>query len=198
MNMVEVLNHAVGYLEQISTCEAVLTVDVDSTLIAALEAEASIIEAEMSSLDQAIKDMTTKIGSQFSDLRSLPYRLHSVFIHRGAVNSGHYWIYIYDFSLAIWRKYNDGYVTEVKNVEEIFEQEDSPRPATPYFLVYVKDELKDVIVNAVVREVGMKSEPAPEDVEMVEAEQSGASEELTQWARGIDGKELPEHAGIDW
>lgn len=97
--------------------------------------------------------MNTSINSQFTDLRELPYRLHSVFIHRGYVSSGHYWIYIYDFAKATWRKYNDGYVTEVKDTREIFDRDPADRPATPYFLVYVKDELKHMLVNSVCRDI---------------------------------------------
>lgn len=89
-----------------------------------------------------------------------PYRLQSVFIHRGFHNSGHYWIYIYDFTKQLWRKYNDGYVTEIKDTKEIFEQEPGDRPATPYFLVYVKDESKEGLVDSVCRNV---IEPPPEE-----------------------------------
>ena len=101
-------------------------------------------------MEAEIKNLTSNIQSQFTDLRSLPYRLQSAFIHRGSVSFGHYWIYIYDFTKDVWRKYNDGYVTEVKNREEIFEQE-AYNPATPYFLVYVKDEAKDELVEPVCR-----------------------------------------------
>ena len=59
----------------------------------------------------------------------------------------------------MWRKYNDGYVTEVKNESEIFEQESS-NPATPYFLVYVRDDAKDRLVEPVCRILS-------EDAEMV-------------------------------
>ena len=100
-----------------------------------------------------IKTITANIATQFVDLRSLPYRLHSVFIHRGGVSSGHYWIYIFDFDRHIWRKYNDGYVTEVTDLKEIYTQEENTRPATPYFLVYVKDDLKERLVDAVCRDV---------------------------------------------
>ena len=61
----------------------------------------------------------------------------------------------------MWRKYNDGYVTEVTDTSEIFVQEPGDRPATPYFLVYVKDELKEVLVDAVCREP-VEPEPEPE------------------------------------
>jgi len=106
----------------------------------------------LADVEGEIKNLTSNIQSQFSDLRSLPYRLQSIFIHRGSVSFGHYWIYIYDFTKEIWRKYNDGYVTDVKNREEIFEQE-VYNPATPYFLVYVKDEAKDELVEPVCRQL---------------------------------------------
>lgn len=117
----------------------------------------------LTEINTEIKDLTANINSQFADLHELPYRLHSVFIHRGSVSFGHYWIYIYDFAKEIWRKYNDGYVTEVKDREEIFEQE-TYNPATPYFLIYVKDEAKDDLVDPVCRHIPEISEEPLHDM----------------------------------
>lgn len=114
----------------------------------------------MSALELQIRDLKSQIASQFSDLQKIPYRLHSVFIHRGYHNSGHYWIYIYDFAKQVWRNYNDGYVNEVTDTKEIFEQEPGDRPATPYFLVYVMDKSKEDLVDSLCREV---VEPPPEE-----------------------------------
>ena len=121
-----------------------------------------------------IRDLKSHIASQFNDLQRIPYRLQSVFIHRGFHNSGHYWIYIYDFTKQLWRKYNDGYVTEIKDTKEIFEQEPGDRPATPYFLVYVKDESKEELVDSVCRVV---VEPPPvEQQDIVMEDYSQAQE----------------------
>lgn len=49
-------------------------------------------------------------------------------------------------------------MTEIKDTKEIFEQEPGDRPATPYFLVYVKDESKEDLVDSVCRNV---VEPPP-------------------------------------
>ena len=114
----------------------------------------------MSALESQIRDLKSQIADQFNDLQKIPYRLHSVFIHRGYHNSGHYWIYIYDFAKQVWRNYNDGYVTEVKDTKDIFEQEPGNRPATPYFLVYVKDKSKEDLVDSLCRDV---VEPPPEE-----------------------------------
>ena len=114
-----------------------------------------------------IKTLNTNISSQFNDLRSVPYRLHSVFIHRGYVSSGHYWIFIYDFAKEIWRNYNDGYVTEVKDTREIFERDSETRPSTPYFLVYIKDDLKGTLVDSVCRNI-QDPPKSSQDTEMVD------------------------------
>lgn len=60
----------------------------------------------------------------------------------------------------MWRKYNDESVSAVTDISQIFEQEPGDRPATPYFLVYVRDELKDELVDPVCRDI--KEEPQPE------------------------------------
>jgi len=102
----------------------------------------------------SMKTLQTNITSQFTDLRRHPYRLHSVFVHRGFVNSGHYWIYIYDFKKEIWRKYNDGYVDEVVNTNDIFEQPPTAgNPPTAYYLTYVKDTEKEALVESVIRDI---------------------------------------------
>lgn len=74
-------------------------------------------------------------------------------MHRGSVSFGHYWIYIYDFNRDIWRKYNDEYVTEVQNLDEIFKSNDPANPPTPYFLVYINDKMKDRLVDPVCRDL---------------------------------------------
>lgn len=136
-------------------------------------------------IDDQMKTLSTQIHSQFNDLRAIPYRLHSVFIHRGFVSSGHYWIYIYDFSKKIWRKYNDGYVTEVKDVKEIFEQDPEPRPSTPYFLVYIKDTSKDVLVDPVCRDILEPTQDprGSQDIEMLDIFDSSHLPELVDTQR---------------
>ena len=119
-------------------------------------------------IDSQVNDLKSNISSQFNDrgYQKFPYRLQSVFIHRGFHNSGHYWIYIYDFAKEQWRKYNDGYVTEVKDATEIFFQEPGERPATPYFLVYVKEDLIERLVDPVCRNPIMELPKEAHDVEM--------------------------------
>lgn len=63
--------------------------------------ELADIDEEKKQLHQKLRDLREKIP------KTVPYRLHSVFVHRGTANSGHYFVFIYDFKRGIWRKYND-------------------------------------------------------------------------------------------
>ena len=135
-------------------------ITIPPSLAQRLEAAAASAATAREQLAQRTAALRTQVASQFADRRTLPYRLHSVFIHRGLATSGHYWIYIYDFARRVWRKYNDGYVSEVTDVREIFETEAGVRPATSSFLVYVKEGLEPELTDAVCREVEARPEPA--------------------------------------
>lgn len=135
-------------------------VPVKSELIPELNQLSQIARAELTYIDQEIKDIQTMISSQFADYKHLAYRLYAVFVHHGSVEFGHYYIYIFDFERNVWRKYNDNYVTEVHDLDEIYMNQDRQNPPTPYFLVYVNDSLKDRLVSPLCREI---LESAPED-----------------------------------
>ncbi|KAL3461408.1 hypothetical protein BJX64DRAFT_261027 [Aspergillus heterothallicus] len=128
-------------------------IDVDPQLLPELDRLSQAARDETERLEREIKNTQTMISSQFVDYKHLPYRLYAVFVHHGSVEFGHYYIYIFDFERNVWRKYNDTYVTEVSNLDEIFKSEDRHNPPTPYFLVYVNDQIKDRLVSPVCREI---------------------------------------------
>ena len=184
MDIPAVLDALQGYLRQLSSLNQEDTVEFRPTLIQELEVAADAAKKESdgklppfrkwgdvadncAAVEEKIKDLSSNIASQFNDLQQIPYRLQSVFVHRGFHNSGHYWIYIYDFVKKMWRKYNDGYVTEVTDTNEIFVQEPGDRPATPYFLVYVKDQAKELLVDSVCRKP-VEPPPPPEQDTIME------------------------------
>jgi ubiquitin carboxyl-terminal hydrolase 25 len=112
-------------------------------------------------IDNEIEALKSRIKQQFTDRRNFGYRLHSVFIHRGAsckikanpgdVLHGHYWIYIYDFDQNRWFKYNDEQVTEVD--EKVVYADDSSEGAGPYFITYVKEDMSSELVEVVKRDL---------------------------------------------
>ncbi|KAL9590508.1 MAG: hypothetical protein Q9203_000685 [Teloschistes exilis] len=123
--------------------------------IAEIAKAAAATRQELTAVNQRIKDVTSFISSQFADdgFRRLAYRLQSVFIHIGSASYGHYWIYVRDFKRNLWRKYNDESVSAVTDISTIFDLEPGDRPPTPYFLVYVKDDQKDELVDPVCRDI---------------------------------------------
>ncbi|KAI5842390.1 hypothetical protein DFP73DRAFT_479904, partial [Morchella snyderi] len=129
--------------------------EINPTVLAELEERSKAMRRELEALEQDIKDRESRINSQFTDMHKHGYRIHSVFIHRGSATFGHYWIYIYDYQKKVFRKYNDGYVTEVSNVSEVFTHDSNNNPPTPYFLVFVKEEECTTLMEAVRREIIM-------------------------------------------
>ena len=156
----------------------------DESVLEELERYADQVTREIQSIEGAMGGILQRIERHFDDFRSLPYRLAAVFIHRGTATFGHYWIYIFDFHRQIWRKYNDGYVTEVQDLSEVFgpqgasgygdaqssyyhHDQQQPQqgysyhhsyPPTPYYLVYVKDEIKHSLIDPVCRDVEVEIE----------------------------------------
>lgn len=97
------------------------------------------VNLELSTLYNEINQLQNKIDHQFDDFKKIAYSLFAVFIHRGEASYGHYWVYIKDHNKnGIWRKYNDESVIEVPQ-EEVFNFTEG-NTATPYFLVYVRQE----------------------------------------------------------
>ncbi|KAJ5679680.1 hypothetical protein N7462_007924 [Penicillium macrosclerotiorum] len=140
-------------LEDISSIEDDDTLEVKPELLNELNQLSEMVDTELKFIDQEIESTQKMISNQFVGFQKLPYRLYAVFVHHGSVSFGHYWIYIYDFRKDIWRKYNDEYVTEVQNLDEIFKNTDTQNPPTPYFLVYLHDEIKDRLVDPVCRDI---------------------------------------------
>ncbi|KFY29587.1 hypothetical protein V494_08632 [Pseudogymnoascus sp. VKM F-4513 (FW-928)] len=148
-------------------------VGINPDLAGALEERANEISNELEAISKELSSLKLKLQEQFTDLRKHRYRLQAVFIHRGTNAFGHYWIYIYDFAHDIWREYNDERVSIVEDRTRIFGQA-STGGATPYYLVYVRDEDKNDIVDAVCREL---HEEAP----------AGAGEVVQVWDNGQVG-----------
>ena len=110
--------------------------------------------------DREINKVSQDIHTHYKHMKSVPYRLYALCMHRGNVGFGHYWIYINDFANGVWRKYNDDMVEVVKDPEEeIFEDPTGQPPVpTPHYIIYVRDEHKESLTQPLCRK--------PDDVEM--------------------------------
>lgn len=147
MNVPVALQGANLLLEAVEGADVV---DVQPGLRSAVEARLSSVSHELESLRTEMEVLRSKLREQFTDMRNHRYRLQAVFVHRGTNAYGHYWIYIYDFAKDVWREYNDDRVSLVADRNAVYEPANG---ATPYYLVYVREEDKDNLVDAVCRQL---------------------------------------------
>ena len=121
-----------------------IDIDGKADLINNLNNLSTNIDDELGTIFEKITSLENKLTHQFDSFKSIGYTLFAVFIHRGEASYGHYWVYVKDLKQhGTWRKYNDETVSEV-NESEVFNFTEG-NTATPYFLVFVKDENKDDI-----------------------------------------------------
>lgn len=160
------------YLSALSDIDAELSaighdpIDAPSDLPTILANDSQIQTHRLNELETEATNLQAQLQTAFTDLQQLKYRLHAVFFHRGGTGHGHYWLYIRDFASDMWRKYNDENVEEFKSVEDIFEARTWGQ-GTPTYAVYVRDEVKDEVVEPVYRAVERG------DVRMSKAEGEG-------------------------
>lgn len=173
--------------------EEIDDIHIDPALPQALEDRITEVSMELEDLAKQINSLRTKLRGQFTDMTQYEYKLHSVFIHRGEAGGGHYWVYIYDFKHDIWREYNDENVTEVRDRRRIFD--DQGNNGNPYFLVYVRSEDKNDLVEAVCRDVQEAHEVSMTDVDTW----AGGVESDTQITMVDNGgfEQLPESSHIE-
>ncbi|KAL9094849.1 MAG: hypothetical protein Q9165_002798 [Trypethelium subeluteriae] len=146
---------------------------IDDDLAPSLQQKATELEDLLAQTTQNLEELSRKMNTQFLRWQKAPYRLYALCMHRGNPGFGHYWVYIHDFANGIWRKYNDERVEKVNDPDvEIFQpsKESSPIP-TPHYVIYIRDDIKDLIVEPVCR--SPTSTRPDREVEMKDAEVNG-------------------------
>lgn len=117
--------------------------EVSDVTLKAIDDKIEEYAARIESINTELEELEHKISVQFVDHQKVGYTLFAIFIHRGEASYGHYWVYIKDPQRNIYRKYNDDHVTEVPASEVMNFEEGNT--ATPYYMVYVKEELEGYV-----------------------------------------------------
>jgi ubiquitin carboxyl-terminal hydrolase 25 len=128
-------------------------ISADAAILERLQADAAARRADLESLATTIESVDDDKARLFAEHQQHAYRLAAVFVHRGqgGARGGHYWVYVCDFASGVWRRYEDREVREVVDRSEIFGEADPEVQGAPYFCVYVQDDRKESIVDAVFR-----------------------------------------------
>ncbi|KNC53974.1 ubiquitin carboxyl-terminal hydrolase [Thecamonas trahens ATCC 50062] len=69
--------------------------------------------AAVSKLEESISVLEDQIEQVYAHMTDHPYRLHSVLVHSGGAQSGHYWSFVYEPTEDKWYNFNDATVTVV-------------------------------------------------------------------------------------
>ncbi|KAI1377874.1 cysteine proteinase [Hypoxylon crocopeplum] len=114
-------------------------------------------------------DLQKREEITFDAMTKEKYNIHAVICHRGGTAAGHYWVWIRDFKRNAWYRYNDETVTEdSRDTEAVLK--DLNEAGDPYYVAYVRDEIKDDLVDVPQRRKP-ESEGTPatdREVEMIE------------------------------
>ncbi|KAI0832205.1 cysteine proteinase [Hypoxylon sp. FL0890] len=120
-------------------------------------------------IQKEILELRQKEETAFDGMTNEKYNIHAVICHRGGTAAGHYWVWIRDFKRNVWYRYNDETVTEdSRGTEAVLN--DLNETGDPYYVAYVRDEMKDELVDVPQRHKpeAESSPPAGQEVEMIE------------------------------
>ncbi|KAK6456448.1 uncharacterized protein RJT20DRAFT_128351 [Scheffersomyces xylosifermentans] len=127
------------------------TMGINPSTIFAIQDEIDALKSKLLEIDQRLEILREKVANQFTNYNKVGYSIFAIFIHRGEASYGHYWVYIKDPQRNIFRKYNDETVTEVP-FSEVFNFIEG-NTATPYYIVYVKENLESEYIDPLRREI---------------------------------------------
>lgn len=147
LNVIDSLITTKKYLESIKDNNDLAVSD---DTIGVIENQIQVLKQKIGSIDINLEQLSNNISNQFTNYKTVGYSIFAIFIHRGEASYGHYWIYIKDpHNSNMFRKYNDEIVTEVPDTEVYnFVHTNT---ATPYYIVYVKDQLEKDYVEPLKR-----------------------------------------------
>lgn len=93
-----------------------------------------------------LASLRTEEANAFNAMKNHKYCLHAMICHGGGMNAGHYWVWVRDFKNQIWYKYNDSQVTkDSRDSQQVISEVNNS--GDPYYVAYVRDELKDDLVE---------------------------------------------------
>lgn len=105
-----------------------------------------------------LNELRNEEAEAFSSMKLHKYCLHAMICHGGGMNAGHYWVWVKDFKNQVWYKYNDSVVTkDSRESQQVIDELNNS--GDPYYVAYVRDELKDALVEVPQRTQRAEGDP---------------------------------------
>lgn len=151
------------------------------------EASQRVDEANARELDE----LRNEEAEAFSSMKGHKYCLHAMICHGGGMNAGHYWVWVKDFRNQVWYKYNDSIVTkDSRESQQVIDELNNS--GDPYYVAYVRDELKDALVEVPQRTQQVDGDPIVTESTGMEVIDSMASYTPLQPANSPVSMPVPE------
>ena len=100
----------------------------------------------MAQLEKQIARLEQVVAQPYIKEKERPYHLHSILIHDGLAENGHYYSYVYDRVNRAWWQYNDHKATKV-DAEQVMKEAlgDATAYKSACNLVYISKHVADQI-----------------------------------------------------
>lgn len=97
------------------------------------------VEKYSEGLKRQILDLELELERLYNvpELKAYDYHLHSILVHEGGAESGHYYAYIHDSAQHIWRKYSDTMIKDVDFAEVMKNSIGGSGDSSAYCLIYI-------------------------------------------------------------
>lgn len=98
-------------------------------------------------MQSKVEKLESEIAKSYGipEMRKRSYHLHSICVHDGNANTGHYYSFIFNRFTQKWWKYNDIRITEVEEADVFKESEGGNSWQTAQWLVYVDSSLSETL-----------------------------------------------------
>ncbi|CAD8073798.1 unnamed protein product [Paramecium primaurelia] len=130
-------------LKQISSFQEIIDyyrVLQNDIMVQQLSLDLDLLKVQQSVQNENKKGEYKWLNQQLSQFCFKKYYIHSIVIHLGNANQGHYFIYIYNFSKQQWFQYNDSIVEQISESEVMRLSKNNA-----YIVTYVSEQQRQQI-----------------------------------------------------
>ena len=102
-----------------------------------LSAYANKVKTQIEEMEKQLEHLRLQVDVSNEELHENPYKLLGILVHDGYAMSGHYYAFIYDHVLGVWRRYNDTMITEESEENVMKESFGGYQNCCAYCLMYL-------------------------------------------------------------
>ena len=110
-------------------------------LIGSIRAMLKNADSQVEKMRRQKESLNAEIRKLYSSINKEAYHLHSIYVHEGTDNSGHYYVFIRDPATGKFKKFSDINVTEIETEDVWRDSLGEFNQRSAFCLYYVNDEI---------------------------------------------------------